>query len=90
MREAGEVGGADPFLGRAVERLHPRVLRRQPVGYLTCAVGRAVVDDQHAVLRAGSARERLSRGGHDRLDVLGLVVGGQYEPGGAVHEGPVP
>ena len=45
------------------------------------AVGRVVVDDEDAeALRRGRA-QHATRGGDDRLEVLGLVEGGQDEPG---------
>ena len=74
-----------PSLLGAVEHLHPRRARRPADRRSRLCRRGAVVDDEHAEALARRARERLTGGAHDRLDVLGLVVGGQYEPGGAVH-----
>ena len=51
---------------------------REPVGDLAGAVGRGVVDDQHAPL----GRQLLADARDDRLEVVGLVVGRQDEPDG--------
>jgi hypothetical protein len=80
VREAREVGGADAFLAGAVKHLDVRDLGRHAVGDLARSVGRAVVDHDHAVLEAGGGEVR-QRCPHDRLQVLGLVVGRQHEPG---------
>ena len=85
VAEAGEVGGPDAVLLGAVEHLHPVVLGGELVGELAGAVGRAVVDDEHAKALGRGAGEHLAGGRDDRLDVLGLVVGGQYQPGLAGH-----
>ena len=47
------------------------------------AVGRVVVDDQDPVALGRGAAEHGQRGAHDGLDVLGLVVGREDEPGPA-------
>ncbi len=75
VAKAGEVGRTDAVPSRAMEHLHPVVLDRETIGELAGAVGRAVVDDEHAEAVGRRAREHLSRGEDDRLDVLGLVVG---------------
>ena len=91
VAEAGEVGRADAVLLGAMQHMHPLVLGGQPIGDLAGAVGRAVVDDQHVeAARAPARREHLARGGDDRLDVLGLVVGRQYQPRLAGHESAYP
>ncbi len=90
VAKAGEVGRADAVLLGAVQHLHPVVLGGQPIGDLAGAVGRAVVDDQHAQALGRGAAQRLAGGGDDRLDVLGLVVGGQDQPGLAGHRVGVP
>jgi hypothetical protein len=54
----------------------PGVGARQAVGDRTGPVGRAVVDDEER--RAGGRREN---GRGDRREILGLVVGGQDDPG---------
>ena len=56
---------------RAVEHVDARVLGREPVGELAGAVGRGVVDHEHAVAVAQHLAERA----HHRLEVLALVVG---------------
>ena len=57
-------------------------LGREPVGDLAGAVGRAVVDDEHAV--AGRV-EHLAERAHERLDVLALVVGRHADDGAGRH-----
>jgi hypothetical protein len=63
-----------------VKHAHLRELGRQPVRYRAGAVRRAVVHDEDGVIQPGRGELR-QRGAHDRLDVLGLVVGRQDEPG---------
>ena len=74
-----------PFFSVRCSTCDPVVLGGQPVGELAGAVGRAVVDDQHAKALGGRAREHLAGRRDDRLHVLGLVVGGQYQPRLAGH-----
>jgi len=70
--EAREVRAADPLLRRAVEDVEPRKLPCEAVGDLARAVGRSVVDDEHAI----AARvEHVAERAHERLDVVPLVVG---------------
>ena len=57
----------------------------ESIGDLAGAVGRAVVDDEHAPALGRGAAQRLAGGGDDRLDVLGLVVCGQDQPGLVGH-----
>ena len=64
----------------------PVVLGRQLVGELAGAVGRAVVHDQHPEALRRGAREHLAGRRDDRAHVLGLVVGGQYQPRLAGHQ----
>ena len=85
--ESREVGPPEPFLRRAVQDLDRLELRGQPVGDLAGAVRRAVVHDQDAVV-GSRLRELRQRGAHDPLEVLGLVVGGEHEPGGGHGDGP--
>ena len=59
--------------------------RGERVGQLAGAVRRAVIDDKHAEALGGGACEHLAGRRSDRLDVLGLVVGGQYQPGLSGH-----
>jgi hypothetical protein len=73
--EAGEVGRPEALFARPVEDVDEGKLRCEPVGDLAGAVGRAVVDDEHAVLRPKHRAERV----HHRLEVLLLVVGGQAD-----------
>ena len=74
--EARDVRRADPLLRLAVEHGDPRELRGEPVGDLAGAVGRAVVDDEHAVLRRV---EHLAERRDHGLEVLPLVVRGEAE-----------
>ena len=76
--EAGEVGRAEAALAGSVEYLHPGVLARQTIGDLTRAVGRAVVDHEHATWPLEPA-EHASERVHHPLDVLALVVGGEAD-----------
>ena len=76
-----------PFFSVRCSTADPVVLCGDALGDLAGPVGRAVVDDEHAkAIRSGS-REHLAGGGDDRLDILGLVVGGEYQPGLAGHAG---
>ena len=70
--EPGDVRRPDPLLALAVEDAHPRKLGREPVGDLARAVGRRVVDHEHAVARRV---EDLAERSDHRLEVLALVVG---------------
>ena len=79
--------GPRPCGAGAVQHLDLVDLGGQPVGDLAGPVGRAVVDDEHAVAVAAAALEHGQHGADDRLDVLGLVVRGQDEPGGSGHGG---
>jgi hypothetical protein len=63
-----------------VEDAHGVVLLGEPVGDLARAVGRAVVHHEDRVFAAGRG-ELLERRAHDGVDVLGLVVRRQDEPG---------
>ena len=78
--EAGQVGPAEALLARTVQHLDRLQLRGQPVGDPARAVGRGVVDDQHAMLAGHEPLELIERRAHDPLDVAGLVVGGHGEP----------
>ena len=78
--EAGDVGGAEPLLRGAVEDADVRQLGGEPVGELAGAVGRVVVDHEHAVALAEDAAERADH----RLEVLELVVGGEAD--GRAHQ----
>src|SRR5207249_1054132 len=73
--EAGEVRRPETLLPRAVQDVDEAKLRRKPVGDLAGAVGRVVVDDEHAVVRP----EHLAERAEHRLEVLLLVVGRQAD-----------
>ncbi len=77
--EAGDVGGAEPFLVGAVEDADVLVLLGQPIGDLPGAVGGVVIDDEDV----GGGWQLLTHRAEEGLDVLGLVVGRQDQPGGA-------
>ena len=79
-REARQVGAAESLLALAVQHPHRLELLGEPVRDPAGAVRRAVVDDEDRVLEAGRL-ELGQRRPHEALDVLGLVVGGQDEPG---------
>ena len=81
VAEAGEIRRADPVLLGAVQHLDLLALGGQTIRYLAGAIGRAVVDDEDLVGAVIRAREHRARGSRDRLNVLGLVVGRQYQPG---------
>ena len=85
--EAGEVGAPDALLRRPMEDVEPLELGREPVGDLAGAVGRAVVDHEHAVPRRV---EHLTERPHERLDVLPLVVGRHADDGAGRHDGSLP
>ena len=70
--EAGDVRGAEAFLPLAVQHVDEPELRGEPVGELTRAVRRVVVDHEHADAVRG---KRLQH----RLEVLALVVGRQAD-----------
>ena len=72
--EAGDVGGAEAELARAVEHLGA-----EPLGERAGAVGRGVVDDEDVEVLAG---ERLAGAGDHAGQARGLVVGGEDEPDG--------
>ncbi len=75
--EAGEVCRPQAFLPRAMEDGDKRKLFGKPVGHLAGAVGRVVVDDEHA-------HAERCEGAQHRLDVLALVVRRQANDG-ALH-----
>jgi hypothetical protein len=87
--EPGEVRRPEPLRRRAVQDLDLVELRRQPVGDLAGPVRRVVVHDQHAMALAARALQDGQHGADDALDVVGLVVRGQDQPGGP-HGGDVP
>ena len=78
--EAGHVGPAEAVLLGAVEHLHRAELGGQAIRDLAGAVRRGVVDDEDVVLarRRSELRQDLA---HERLEVLGLVVGRENQPG---------
>ena len=82
--------GYDYVRRRAVENLDPVVLGGEPVGDRPGAVGRAVIDHQHAKSIGRGIGEHAARGRDDRLDVLGLVVRRQYQPRLAGHRSAYP
>ena len=90
VREAGEVGGAQALAHRAVQHLDGVELAGEAVGDAAGPVGRVVVDDEDAMRLRRGALEHDQRGAHDRLEVLGLVVGGEDEPGVSGHRPRVP
>ena len=78
--ESGQVGLAEAGLAGPVKDLDGRELGRQPVGDLPGPVRGVVIHDQQPV-RAGRGLLELSeRSADDRLEVLGLVIGGDDEP----------
>ncbi len=81
VAKTGEVGGADAVLLGAVQHLDPFVLGSEAVGDLAGAVGRAVVDDEHAKALGRGLRQNRPGGSNDGLNILGLVVGGKDQPG---------
>src|SRR4051812_42916298 len=84
--ESREVGLAEPELRVAMKHLDlVGQLGRQAVGNGARAVGRGVVDDQHPMAVRGGVANDVERGAHDRLEVRGLVVGREDEPGGRGH-----
>ena len=72
--EAGEVRGAEALLARAVQDGHAVELGGERVRDVSGAVGRVVVDHEHA------HAEAVQRANH-ALDVLALVVGGEADGG---------
>ena len=72
--EACEIRRAEAFLRVAVQHRHEVELLREPVGELAGAVGRVVVDHEHA---DAVRRERAEH----RLEVLALVVRRQADRG---------
>jgi len=81
VAKARQVGRADAVLLSAMQHLHPIVLPGESIGDLAGAVGRAVVDDEYTPTVGRGGAQRFSRGSDDRLDVLGLVVRGEDQPG---------
>ncbi len=69
--EAREIGAPQPLLRCPVQHMYPWICRRQLVGNLSGAVGRAVINDQD--LEPGVLRQDLGR---DQGQVLALVVRG--------------
>ncbi len=53
--ETGHIGCAEAVLGVAVEHVHARIGRCDPIGDLPGAVGARVVDDQEIHVRVGRA-----------------------------------
>src|SRR6478752_7548152 len=78
--EAGEVRRAEPLLALAMEDGDERQLRGEAIGELPGAVGRVVVDHEHAVAVAQNALQ----GAQHRLEILVLVVGRQADGGAHV------
>ncbi len=76
--ETGDVRGAEPLLGRAVEHADPRKLGRQPVREFPGAVRRPVVDHKDAV--AGEIEHLPERAQH-RVEVVEFVVCGEADDG---------
>ena len=86
VAKAGEVGRADAVLLGAVEHLAPsraRAARRSAISPVPSGEPSSTTSTRKP---SGAApREHLAGRGDDRLDVLGLVVGGQDQPGLAGH-----
>src|SRR6185437_1490943 len=80
--EARDVGPAEALLLRTVQDVEPRESGRQLVSDPAGAVGRAVVDDQHAAVGRQDVLERA----HHRLEVVALVVGRKTD--GDAHRRP--
>ena len=57
--EAGDVGGPEALLALAVEHVDVGELGREAVGELAGAVGRVVVDHEHAHVRAASSARSI-------------------------------
>ena len=77
-RKPARYARPSPSLRGAVQHARPRRSSDgEPVGDLAGAVGRAVVDHEHAVVGA----EHLAERAHHRLEVLALVVGRQADGG---------
>ena len=66
------IGAAEAQLPRPVEHAHTSVCGGQLIGQLACTVRGAVVDDEDMVAEPSHA-------GHHFLEVLALVVCGQYD-----------
>jgi hypothetical protein len=64
------IRAADPELAFAMQHSHARVVKGQPVGDLTGAVRRGVVDHEHVMTQVADARD-------DPFEVLLLVEGRQ-------------
>src|SRR6185312_7413828 len=77
--EAGDVGGPEPFLDLAMQDADVAVALGEALGDRAGPVRGAVVDDQHP----GRGRKLRPRGFDQGLDVLGLVIGGEDQPGGS-------
>ena len=84
LPEPGHVRGPEAPLGRPVQDGDVLAIACEPIGDLAGAVGRRVVDDQESP----RGRQLLERRGDDRLDVGGLVVGGNDEPDARVLRHP--
>ena len=83
--ETGEIRVAEPGLRLTVEHLDVVELDRQRVSDRTGAVGRAVIDDQDAVLRRRDCAQLHGGRPDDPLDVGCLVVGGNHNPDRRLH-----
>ena len=70
-----------PPFSRAVEHRHPVVRGGELVGQLTGAVGRAVVDDQHAEAVGGGPGEHLAGG----AATIGLMFSASLYVGSISH-----
>ena len=77
--ESRHQGASEPVLDRSVQNLDHLGIGSQAVEDLARAVRRAVIDEQDPVTRP----ELLGHGSGDRLDVPGLVIGRDDDPGGA-------
>ena len=73
--EPGEIRRPEPFLARPVEHVDVAELGCELVRHRSGAVGRAVVDHEHA----RAFREHAAERAQHRLDVLALVVGRQAD-----------
>ena len=87
--EARQVRPAETGLARPVQDLNLVELSRQPVGDPAGAVGGVVVHDQHRV-RHSHGLQPLSGRANQGLDVLGLVVGREDQPGAGQAAYPSP
>ena len=74
--ESGDIGPSQTLLLFAVKDKHFGFVSRQTIGYLTGAVGRIVVDNQHV-----NPRIERKNSVNDLFYVIPLIVGGKDNKG---------